>query len=904
MSVTAIDSSVLLDYYAAKFSGAAASAASTFGASAAAPTAPWTQAAEPQAVSALTQSVLNGGRFIDPSASKLDAPATAASSTDYRNLFALYQGLSALNGVAGQAAATGVSTTQAATYQKAYAAGLAEVQTFLAGKPFGALAFADGASTASQTASVGAPVEHDGYTGAVAVSGDPTQAVPGLAADAKFSLTVKKPAGAPMTVDFDLSQLNGQTPSLANVAAYMNGKLSAAGLATRVSVQKTAGTAQTIQAGGKTVSLGTTSPDQYALKIAGSSLESLSFSAPAATPAVYLAQTSGVTTGTAPDAVQQLLKLDPAQDAGAADRVFGQTLPAGLGAVRATATGPGGSVYVLADVTGATPDGQPIKGAGDLALVRYDSAGQLSYVRTLGAANSASGLALAVSADGSQVAVAGTVTGDLDRGDASSSSATSGFVQVFSGSGDAFYDKRLADGTEPTALAFAGDGSLAVTGATHTDLDTPGAQGVFLQRLSATHATAFDGTDLGYTVAATAAADPGPAGSGAPAGVVALPDGRIATAAVQNGQAVLRVYASPLTAGAQPTSTRDLGDLGGGSLAGLALAADGLLIVAGTSNSGALSAGTTTTGYGGGSEAFVAKVSASLAPSADDRLSYLSASGDATASAVTVSGGQVYVAGRVAGAPDAPGDPASYRSFVTAVDPTTGEVSFSDTVQGADGQAAPTGLAVDASGVSALDALGLPRGAIAYTASQLVTSDTAARAGDSFSVRSGSGVAATVTLEAGDTLASLATKINRATGFAAAASFSSTTGKLTIAPADAGASIILQAGPQGSDLLAALGLQAGVVQQASTARNTANSVPASPYALNLGVGGNVSTSAGAKRAQATLSGALATVQKAYQDLITKPANAASKAAASSPASAYVQGRIANYQLALERLTGS
>ncbi|MBE7219516.1 MAG: hypothetical protein INR64_13665, partial [Caulobacteraceae bacterium] len=90
MSTVTFDTSILANYYAAKAAlanvGAAASATATATA-AKAPTAPWAQASEPAAVSALTASVIAGARFIDPSAAKLDAPATAASSADYRNLF-------------------------------------------------------------------------------------------------------------------------------------------------------------------------------------------------------------------------------------------------------------------------------------------------------------------------------------------------------------------------------------------------------------------------------------------------------------------------------------------------------------------------------------------------------------------------------------------------------------------------------------------------------------------------------------------------------------------------------------------------------------------------------------------------------------------------------------------------
>ncbi len=904
-----IDTSVLTSWYAARYGVGTTATASTTAAAQRAPTPPWGQATETATVSALTQSVLNGGAFITPGAAKLDAPATAASSSDYRNLFALYQGLSALNGLAQQAQSPNLPASQAAQLQSRFAAGLKEVQGFLSGKPFTSLSFADGASGATSTAKTGLELASSTYTGRTAATGASSTPLSGLDPDAKFSATVTRTAiggtSTPVQVNFDLSEMGDTPRSLSAVVSYMNGKFAAAGVVTRVSVQRTAGAANTTTVNGQTVSLGGSAPDKFAITVNGSSAESLSFSAPHARPAVYLAQTAGTTTGDAPTAVQQLLKFDPAAGtADGADRTFGQTLPAGLGAVRATATGPDGSVYLLADVTGPTPDGQAIKGSGDVALVRYDGAGQLDYVQTLGAANSASGLALAVSADGKEVAVAGAAVGDLDRGDAPDATQAASFVQVFGSNGDALWSTRGPVGQQPQAVAFAADGSVVVSGATHTDLGLPGAQGAFLQSYAATDHTAFDGTDLGYKVTTTSAADPGARGE-APSGLATLPDGRIATASVENGHAVLRVYAGPLTTGAQPQAVRDLGDLGGGSIAGLAVGADGSLVVAGTSGSGALDAGTATTSYSGGREAFVAKVSADLQPSAADTLSYVDLGGSATVSSLAVSGGQVVLAAQVAGAPVASGDDPSHATVLAAVDPSTGEVAWSDRASAIDGQGAPTSVAVAAQGSSALDALGLPSGAINAAPSTLVTTGTSARAGDSLTVQVGAGATTTVTLEAADTLASLAQKINRAAGYNLTASVSKSSGENALTLAAGATPVTLAAGPQGSDLLKALGLSSGIVQTASTARNTKNSVQALPYALNIGTALSLASTTTAKSAQGALQAAMATVQRAYTALITPPASTTSTAStASTAASAYTQGRIADYQLALARLTGS
>ena len=71
---------------------------------------------------------------------------------------------------------------------------------------------------------------------------------------------------------------------------------------------------------------------------------------------------------------------------------------------RDVATGPDGSVYVLADLS---DDGAntAVRGSRDVALIKYDSAGKLVFTQMLGAAEEANGFALAVSADG-KVAVA------------------------------------------------------------------------------------------------------------------------------------------------------------------------------------------------------------------------------------------------------------------------------------------------------------------------------------------------------------------------------------------------------------------------------------------------------------------------------------------------------------------
>ena len=279
--------------------------------------------------------------------------------------------------------------------------------------------------------------------------------------------------------------MGAQPRSLANVITYINGQLSAAGVETRVASSKTPGQAQTITAGGHTVTLPPTA-DQYGMQVNIGTSEQITFTAPQTAGAVYVAQTVGdpnpdgdVTTKDS-DTRNQLAKFQtdttnvdaPPQMANQANwvpgRVYANNLEPNIGTVHATQVGPDGSVYMLADVTGTTY-GQTIQGTQDVALVKYDSAGHLVYSRTLGASSSASGLGLAVSSTG-QVAVSGSVTGALygsTEGALNSgptgtfSDETDSFVTLYDSSGNETWTARRGSAQQDQAsqVAFSADGS-------------------------------------------------------------------------------------------------------------------------------------------------------------------------------------------------------------------------------------------------------------------------------------------------------------------------------------------------------------------------------------------------------------------------------------------------------------
>src|SRR6185312_7448336 len=98
-------SSAILGLYQSSF---ASPDPSTFGSAVnvTPPTAPWSQT-PPTAASAV-EGVISGQPIVDPGSAQLDAPA-GVSTEDYKNLFALYQGLNSLYDVANAAAQAGTA---------------------------------------------------------------------------------------------------------------------------------------------------------------------------------------------------------------------------------------------------------------------------------------------------------------------------------------------------------------------------------------------------------------------------------------------------------------------------------------------------------------------------------------------------------------------------------------------------------------------------------------------------------------------------------------------------------------------------------------------------------------------------------------------------------------------------
>lgn len=568
-------------------------------------------------------------------------------------------------------------------------------------------------------------------------------------------------------------------------------------------------------------------------------------------------------------------------------------------AARAVATGADGSVYVLADLSADSAAGQ-VKGKSDVALFKYDSAGKLLFSRSLGAAQTAAGFALAVSADG-KVAVAGSVEGALAGANAPKGGADS-FVTLFDAHGEELWTQRrgATANDEARAIAFAADGSIIVTGKTESALGGAAALG------------GADGYVRGYSSAGAElfTRQFGTAGADAATALVVRDDGagglEIFTGGVENDRGVIRRFTYSGVAGFAAGAVRDIGFFYKGAIN--ALAADGAsLYVGGEIGADRLTLGTPARGAAAGQEGFVARLDADLASTALDRATYLGSAQDDSVKSLHLVNGTLYAAGLSGGVIAGEGKAKSRAAFLSRLD-ASGEPIAMRTFNSSAGSLSLAGVAVDAGGASPLDVLGLPRGiATPFDPAPLVDR-SALRVGDEFNIGEDGRRLTTIRIGATDSLAELAGAINRSLNGAGRAEIVRENGaeRLKITARD-GRALRIEAGRADHDALAGLGLNPGVVAVSQVGRGGLKAFGLGLIAEKL----KIDTPEKATSAKARLSGAVSIVRQAYEALLrpnAKPLTPEEQALADKRAKAgaapqYLLDQLANYQAALARLGG-
>ena len=896
-----INNSYLLGLYG----GTTDTSSSGFGASATVkakktqPTAPWSSTTTPAKASDLVRAALGGRRLIDEGNISLDL---AGASTDYRKMFALYQGLTTLGALADRAGVKGIASSEATLLAKRFGDGLAEMSAYLKTASFEDVRLVQGVSKTSVKSTYALERAPTSFVTAPLHDGDPTASVKAFEGDVKFSMTVKTATGT-QTVDLDLAEMGTSDRSMVNVVDYMNGKLEAAGVATRIASQRIPAEPKTFKSGTKTITL-PAGPDKWALQVNGGTGEALSFQAVDTSDAVYVTQGVGKT------GAGQLLKFQadggavPAAQQGVDDpfwvegRVGHADLPDGVAAVKASAVAPDGSVWLVAELTAGDAN-QPIKGARDVALMKYDSAGNLMQTKLLGAASSANGFSIAIDDDG-RVALAGSVTGALEPGKSGDDAAVAdSFVSVFDNSGQELWTQRrgakAAD--EATEVRFGADGVVYVAGRSKSGMPGSAALGGWDSYLQAfrEQPIKINGPDVGVNISTAQF------GTGGDDSVQAMTvsGGDLYTAGVENGKAVVRRFTLDAEGVPSLASTRDLG-YANGSIAGISVE-NGKVVVTGHTENAALDIGTVTNAHAGGSDVFIATLSADLQAAGSDQLTYFGGAGADTAADVAIKDGKVWITGTSRAEGAGKDDPTS--GYLAQIDLASGAVQSNRTWRADGDQAKPTSLSIAANGASVLDRLGLPQGQIMQADSKLLTVATSARVGDQFSISPASGGrAVTVTIDAKDTLESLAKKINSSSGRQLEAKVITdlktkpVVQRLEIKAAANREGAIISAGAIGKDALGALGLTPGFVGPVKPDKDAMKT-----FGLNLPNTLNLNDPASIKAAIDSLAQAMTAVRSSYRALAPSTGAITNTQTGSGSSTAYQQTQLANYQAALSRL---
>src|SRR5579862_1799558 len=913
VTLTGFDPSTLLSYYQSKLPTAPSTSTLTSATQAAnSATAndqpPWE--ATPPAQQSRDAQVLGITNFLDTSNVPLSAGTTTDTKTEQDNqkLFSLYTAVNNLSYLASMSNRSGMTAGQLAGFNTRYQQGLQQIQNYVATTSFNNFTLQASAPSSSATSSVGVSFSNYTYnTRTLTTDANLESPLPGLSASDNFTVSVKK-GGVSTDVPIDLSQVNGPL-TLDNVISFVNQQLSAAGFSSRFQRTITKGT------------IDDPTNASYGLSVAPAGSETVTLSAPDATPSLYIAGNSGVTTttgdttnadgttnndGTTADQQGRIVKLSDLD--GSPQSAFSATADptTGLTTAQSTVVDSSGNVYVVGNATGNFGN-QLNQGTQDTYLTKYDSAGNVVWTQMLGSAGAASAYSLALNPKGG-VVVVGSTTGQVMQTSVSDGNNDS-FVAEYDANGNQSWVKQIQtlNNNQAAAVSVDASGNVyvggQVTGVIGKGQTNNGGNDAYVAKLDSKGNVVYE-------------QQYGSSGNDSAAATATTSDGGLLVASVVGGHAVVSKYAGG-DATQPPVWTEDLGALQAGGTIGGMTVSNGNVYVTGTTSNANLTAGgqaTVANASSGGTDAYVFSLTDNGTSATANTVTYVGTGATDKGNAVTVGAdGTIYLAGTTSGtfAGQTRNIPSVDNMFVSALNPN-GTVQWTRQYGGADGTSTGQGVAFDAQGSSVLDALGLPRGTISFNQTVDLTQSTTLRAGDSFQIKLAGATTrtATISIDQGETLSSLVNKINiemQNTGKASVAYGSS--GETLKIAVNAGVTATLIAGPANSDALARLGLSPQTLTNTSSASgSTASSNGTTAYGLGLPADTDISTAAGGGAARAQLLSVLGTIQKIYQSENSPTPSASSTGGGSSASSGGVSpevtAQLASYSLALSMFSNS
>ncbi len=344
-------------------------------------------------------------------------------------------------------------------------------------------------------------------------------------------------------------------------------------------------------------------------------------------------------------------------------------------------------------------------------------------VRLLGASDEAESFAIAIDAD-DNVIIAGKTNEELIAADVFA--GTDSFVSKFASDGEELWTQQLdtISTDQANGLAVDGKGDIYFTGNVQGQLNPSttnyGGTDAIVVKLGGSSGILLETTQYG-----SSANDYGRQ-------IAIASDGNLLVIGEEDGSAVLRKLDAANLDNVLATYT--LGDLGGGGISGIAV--DGSdIYVAGSTLSGSLSGGAVSNAYNGAKDGFVTKLNDGGGSFSADWTSYLGTSATDSLSGIAVSNGEVYVSGTTFGTFSGENKIGVSDGFTAKIDGATGTLEWHEQLSGEiGGYNCALGIAVDASGSSVLDKLGLPSGTIDKAETRDIETQRSLRAGDHFYV--------------------------------------------------------------------------------------------------------------------------------------------------------------------------
>ncbi|MHA6721105.1 NHL repeat-containing protein [Sphingomonas sp. RS6] len=869
-------------------------------------TPPWKEETSAATASSLQlSSILTTKTIIDKSGS-----ATGEIlPDDVQTTFVAYKALEKLRVLAEAATVKTASDAQRATYEKAFAKGLADLQNYLVTSPSDKvnLAFGKPTSTAKSNELASSALYEVSGKPLVTKRSDP---LTGLTGTEVFSAKLTRPG---LTESFTIDLADGpQPPTIDSVANALNEKISS------TLIYKADGTPQ-LDSKGNPVSrwlirfvpeyadgkwgLKVESPDgieQIALDQVGAG-DSLvvatgqtALDAPSATQVFRLNDPAGDSTKVSMGTIQALDRDATAQNTLAGKTTTVTTTSTDMDGKVTTNTTKTSNVYANTDASAIVTDAQGYSyvvgttkgdlganlsdGDDNLFLTKMDGAGNVVWQRNLGASGSATGASVSIAPDGG-VVVAGTVTGSFNG----VTSDGDMVVAKYAANGDEQFSTVVRSTGIDTAKAVAvgADGSVYVGGKTAT-----AGGDAFVARIDPSGKLAERRTIS-------------TAGSDVVNGLAVDGDGNLLALVSRDGNAeVMKLQGDSLAT--------DLGSfsLGKADARVIAVAEDGTIGVGGAT-SAAISGGQAN-GLSGGRDGFVTRIDAGLSGAST---TYIGSAADDQVDSIAFMGSDLYAGGRTTG------DLAATRrgptdGFVTRIDTATGAIESTNQFGQALLRTEPVRVAADKGGANALSALGFGRGVVNAVASDKVTTQTTLRPGDYFSIKADNGAVRKVIIEKDDTLKTIATRIQGMIG--------ASKGTVTATSVDgvqslritmkAGHELELLAGGADTDALSKLGIEPQRIANQATVSSSAPKVrPGGNFGLDLSEALSLATLDNAKVALSKITDAISMSQTAYRSLYWDDGKATmvdgvKNTATGKQSTAREKSQLANYQAALNRLS--